>query len=323
MKPGFIITIDTEGDNIWERSHAVTTRNVAYLPRFQLLCERFEFKPTWLTNYEMACDSGFVEFGQDLIQRGCGEIGMHLHAWNSPPQTTLSGDDMRHHPYLIEYPDAAMRDKVAFMTELLEERFGVKMLSHRAGRWAFDERYARLLVDFGYVADCSVTPGLTWQEHSGLPGGAGGTDYRQFPRVPYFLDLDDISRPGVSYLLEVPMTTRRSQLAERLPLAYSTPVLRSVAYRVAPEARWLRPNGRNLREMLHLVRQAGREKAAHLEFMLHSSEFMPGGSPTFRTENAIEKLYDDLVVLFAEIASGFHGETLSGFAARYPRPVQP
>lgn len=323
MKPGFIITIDTEGDNIWERSAVVTTRNVAYLPRFQNLCERFAFKPTWLTNYEMACDPAFVEFGRDLVQRGCGEIGMHLHAWNSPPETTLSGDDMRHHPYLVEYPDSAMRDKVAYMTDLLEARFGVKMLSHRAGRWAFDERYAKLLVDFGYVADCSVTPGLTWQEHSGLPGGAGGSDYRNFPQVPYYLELEDISRPGASSLLEVPMTTRRSGLGKRFPWAYSMPLLRSVAYRVAPKVRWLRPTGRNLHEMLHLVRQAASEKVAHLEFMLHSSEFMPGGSPTFRTETEIQRLYDDLVVLFTEIAGGFNGVTLSDFAARFRNSGQP
>src|ERR1700730_4996670 len=212
MKPTFLITVDTEGDNLWGRTAEITTRNTTYLPRFQRLCERFGFKPTWLTNYEMAMDSAFVEFGRDLIARGCGEIGMHLHAWNSPPLVPLTGDDMRHHPYLIEYPDRVMRDKIAFMTDLLEQRFGLKMLSHRAGRWAFDERYAQMLTDFGYLADCSVTPGVSWKAHAGSPKGPGGSDYRRFPNVPYYLDLNDISRSGNAPLLEVPMTTRPSWL---------------------------------------------------------------------------------------------------------------
>jgi hypothetical protein len=34
----FIITIDTEGDNLWACPRHITTRNAAYLPRFQSLC---------------------------------------------------------------------------------------------------------------------------------------------------------------------------------------------------------------------------------------------------------------------------------------------
>jgi len=43
----FIITIDTEGDNLWANPREITTHNAAYLPRFQSLCERFRFKPVY------------------------------------------------------------------------------------------------------------------------------------------------------------------------------------------------------------------------------------------------------------------------------------
>jgi hypothetical protein len=95
-----------------------------------------------------------------------------------------------------------------------------------------------------------------------------------------------------------------------------------VAYRVMPEVHWLRPNGSNLKAMLHLVRQAVRENRRHLEFMLHSSELMPGASPTFTTEASIEKLYDDMAVLFSEIAPRFTGVTLGGFAQEYRASAQ-
>jgi coproporphyrinogen III oxidase-like Fe-S oxidoreductase len=48
-------------------------------------------------------------------------------------------------------------------------------------------------------------------------------------------------------------------------------------------------------------------------FMLHSSEFMAGGSPTFLNERDIEQLYADLETLFAQIAHSFKGRTLTEF----------
>lgn len=312
-QPAFLITIDTEGDNLWAQPREITCRNAGFLPRFQELCELHGFKPTWLTNYEMAMDDTFVAFGRDVIRRGTGEIGMHLHAWNSPPLQALTDDDFRHHPYLIEYPETVMRSKIAFMTSLLEDRFGVKMKSHRAGRWAFNEIYARLLAEQGYEVDCSVTPHVSWRKNRGSPSGQGGSDYRHFPAEPYFLDMRAISRPGDSDLLEVPMSIRPSRLQKIAPWSYRLPIARKLAWRRSPPFNWLRPNGRNLGELLGLVNEIADEAPAHLEFVLHSSEFMPGGSPVFPDEASIEKLYRDLDRLFGEIGKRFKGMALGEF----------
>lgn len=316
MAPVFLITIDTEGDNLWAGPREITTRNASYLPRFQDLCERHGFKPTYLTNYEMAMEPFFVEFGRDVVRRGAGEIGMHLHAWNSPPLVPLTADDMAYHPYLIEYPDSVMEEKVAFMTELLEGRFGVKMLSHRAGRWAFDERYARLLVKHGYTVDCSVTPGVSWRTHKGAPSGDGGTDYRRFPSGAYFVDLENISRPGNSPLLELPMTIDRSRLRRVAPWLYELELVGKVANKLDPPQAWLRllpRNGWDKAAMLKIVRAAIRRRLPYIEFMLHSSELMPRGSPAFPDENAIENLFDDLECVFSMITSYFTGATLAEY----------
>lgn len=311
--PAFLITIDTEGDNLWAQPRDITCRNAGFLPRFQELCERHGFKPTWLTNYEMAMDDTFVAFGREVIQRGTAEIGMHLHAWNSPPLQALTDDDFRHHPYLVEYPEAVMRAKIRTMTDLLEDRFGVKMRSHRAGRWAFNETYARLLVEHGYEVDCSITPHVSWRGNRGAPSGQGGSDFRHFPRIPYFLDPQDISRPGESPLLEVPMSIRPSRLYRLAPWAYRLPVARKLAWRTSPPLTWLRPNGRNLEAMQGLVGEILAETPDHLEFVLHSSEFMPGGSPVFPDAASIERLYAHLEVLFEVIGRHFTGATLSEF----------
>src|SRR5215471_6532033 len=207
----FIITIDTEGDDLWSRPRHITTRNAEYLPRFQSLCDRFGFKPVYLTNYEMVMSDVFVEFGRDVIARDVGEIGMHLHAWNSPPLQSLTSDDFLFQPYLIEYPEPVMKEKIKTLTDLLEDRFDREMTSHRAGRWGFDGRYAAILAGEGYLVDCSVTPGVDWGANPGDPGGNGGTDYTTFPDHAYLLATPDISAPGAGPLLEVPMTIRESR----------------------------------------------------------------------------------------------------------------
>lgn len=132
----FIITTDTEGDNLWQNHGHITTENASFLPCFQVLCEKYCFKPVYLTNYEMAMDAAFLDFARDAIARGNAEISMHLHPGNSPPAHDLTGDDGRHKPYLIEYPEAVMWGKILFMQQLLEDTFQTKMLSHRANLWA-------------------------------------------------------------------------------------------------------------------------------------------------------------------------------------------
>lgn len=115
----FLITIDTEGDDVWSRRSSIETRNASFLPRFQSLCEKFGLKPTYLVNHEMANDRGFAGFARDLIARGAGEIGMHLHAWNSPPMHPLTSNDSRYQPFLIEYPEDEIRKKIELHTHFL------------------------------------------------------------------------------------------------------------------------------------------------------------------------------------------------------------
>lgn len=315
--PHFLITIDTEGDNLWAKPRDIETRNSAYLPRFQSLCEKHGFKPTYLTNYEMAKDGFFVEFAKDTLARGLAEVGMHLHAWNSPPITPLTHDDYTCQPYLIEYPEPVMRDKVRFMTDLLEDAFGMKMLSHRAGRWGMDSRYARLLVEYGYRVDCSVTPHMTWQPHKGDPSKLGGTNYLCYPEHAYFFNLDDLKRPGNSELLELPMTVinDRHPIFNRLRNSFSYGTfMRKVIDRLFPRTvRWLMPNGKNVREMQQIVLDAAEMKRPYIELALHSSELMPGGSPIFQTEREIEILYEHLEQLFETIRAHFPGSTLKEY----------
>jgi hypothetical protein len=317
LETPFIITVDTEGDNLWDKPREITTRNASYLPRFQSLCERFRFKPVYLVNYEMGMSDAMVEFGRDVAARDAGEIGMHLHAWNSPPIEPLTGDDYHHQPFLIEYPDHVMKEKIHVMTRLLEDRFDRKMISHRAGRWAFDGRYAAMLRDEGYLVDCSVTPGVDWSANPGDPNGKGGSDYTSFPESPYFFGPWDISSASGGTLLEVPMTVSASKLFQWSPSVYRAPVLRRVARKISPARSWLCPvpllEKRNDQAMLRLARSMQGKGTTHMEFMLHSSDLMPGGSPSFRNPSDIDHLYEMLEVLFENLSAWCDGMTLKEF----------
>lgn len=312
----FIVTIDTEGDDLWGDSEEITTRNALFLPRFQAVCERYRIRPTYLVNYEMAVSPAFVEFGLDVVRRKVGEIGMHLHAWNSPPVFPLTACDHRYKPYLIEYPAPVIWTKVDYMTKLLQDTFDVPITSHRAGRWAMNGVYAKSLISSGYTADCSVTPHVDWSGNLGDPERSGGSNYRHFPSWPYFIDPDDISTAGDSPLLEVPMTvTPHYPMAARSGYPYLSAAGRVVSGWLGNC--WLRPDGRNLASMRQQLHRAAGNRSSHAEFMLHSSELMPNGSPTFRTADSIEKLYDDLESLFSLSSGLFQGQTLREFRAEY------
>lgn len=185
----------------------------------------------------------FHESAADARNRGTAEIGMHLHAWNSPPIAPLANVDYADQPYLVEYPGAQLREKVKALTDALESTFGTKMLSHRAGRWAFNEVYAEVLVENGYRVDCSVTPHVSWKAELGDPAGTGGSDYTGFPNSSYWMDPSDVSQPGSpdrgSGLLEVPMTVMSMPIPES-PKGMAVRLLRPVG-----------PLGRRVAHRLH------------------------------------------------------------------------
>ena len=65
--------------------------------------------------------------------------------------------------------------------------------------------------------------------------------------------------------------------------------------------------------MLALVERKSEEQVPYLEFMIHSAELMPFGSPTFPSEGAIEKLYQDMEQLFARLSKEYRGIGLSDY----------
>ena len=299
----FIITVDTEGDDLWhwKPGDPITTENTLYIPRFQELCEAFGFKPVYLTNYEMAMDDRWVQYSAQKAAEGKCEIGMHLHAWNTPPEYALEAR-FGGNAYITEYPPEIIDRKVETTMQLLQDRYQIPVVSHRSGRWATNEAYFESLARHGIRVDCSVTPEL---DLSPLPGCSCncGNDYRKAPKGVYQIHPD---------ILEVPMTTRRIRHCTEGSWKHRVKTL------LKGEDFWLRPIRNCVEPMKMLTQKVIREEGGtYLEFMIHSSELMPGGSPYFRDAAAVEQLYKILEDYFTYISHlGYEGETLKAFAGK-------
>lgn len=317
-----LITIDTECDNAWAGSSNITTENAKHLPRFQALCEKFGFKVTYLTAYEMAKDDFFVEFGTDVLHRRMGEIGCHPHAWHNPPEYHLTSDDFKNRPYLLEYPEDIMKQKILYLTKLLEDTFSKKMLSHRAGRWGMNATYAKILVETGYKVDCSVTPYMIWNAEMRPLGDplCPEIDYRHYPTKPYYLHESDISLHGRMPLLEIPVTIYR-RYGKLLYAVYSMlPAGRlrgGMHLLMGPADIWFRPHHTH-RRLTEVAESALKNSVDYIMFMLHSSEFMPGGSPNFRTEKDVDKMYAEIEEAFNLLSCrGSRGVTCLEYYSEY------
>lgn len=298
----FIITIDTESDNQWDQTNTQTTENAKFIPRFQELCKSFGYKPTYLVDYSMSNDEFLVKYLSGELRKAFCEIGMHLHAWDTPPFHNIDVQT-KGRPYLIEYPIDIMEEKIKSITDALENRFETKMLSHRAGRWATNQDYLVLLEKYGYRVDCSVTPGINWAKQVG--DVAPGSDYSNEKNAIHRIQNCDS-------LIEIPMTVERLFRVKIDRDNGFKGVLKTAVKSIVGEIVWLRPSISTLDDMKSLIRRQIKRDVPYLEFMMHSSEFMPNGSPYYKTNDDIENMYHILTELFEFIQSlGYEGYTLS------------
>jgi len=317
-----IITIDTERDNEWKRPDKTSLGNIKFLPRFQELCQKYDFKPTYLVTHEVASDKEAVKTLKPWQEGSQAEIGAHLHPWTSPPFNKEKTWENKVHRFPHELDDTELKDKLATLTQVIIDNFGIRPKSFRAGRWGFDARVARELIRQNYIVDCSVTPKISWKNTKGDPSMSGGPDFRFFPTQPYFVCPQNISEVGHSSLLEVPMTILftglfkkennfLSKIILRLPDSFVKKVINRLFFRL----KWLRIfHNSSKGDFKRIYKAAKKNNLPVLEFMIHSSELMPGGSPYAKNEEDIKRTYRQLETMFKYFKEqGLKGSTLSDF----------
>lgn len=288
----FVVTIDTEADNQWKQG-VLSLENIKHLPRFQALCEKYSVRPTYLLSYEVVNSSliGDLKSWQD---KNLAEIGAHLHPWTTPPYK--ESDYSKIHTYPHELGDDQLFDKLTNLTNIITEKFGKSPISFRAGRWGFDKKVARYLKLLGYKIDCSVTPKVDWRSTFGDPKKNGGPDFR----------FDSIYPHEIEGVMEVPMTilftgiikkenSKLGQVFLDLPDGLLKKILNKLFFR----QRWLRIfDSSSIKDWKLIYKSAVKNDLPVLEFMIHSSELMVGGSPYSKTKAQLENIYRQIENLF-------------------------
>lgn len=285
MKP-FFLTVDTEGDNIWGRPKVISSKNTEKLYRFQELCEKYSLKPIYLTNYEA---SENLEFRNFVAQHQENlEIGLHLHAWNSPPMYDLTKDDYYYQPYLHEYPKAIIIQKIDYLIKHLTDIFQTEIVSHRGGRYSINEQIFKALSDAGIKIDCSVVPGIDWSGSLGSPNGRGGPNFKNSQNNIHTLQ---------NSIIEIPVSTYRTN--KYFNLLKNENILKRVIGKVFNyKNSILRSKIDNVKELKKIVQWNLKNDVTHLEYIIHSSELVGGQSPLIRSKEEEEIFYSNLELFF-------------------------
>lgn len=294
----FIITVDTEGDNqwSWKLGEKINTENSKYIDTFQTLCEEYGYKPVYLINYEMAQSDVLLDTIKKPSLEGRCEIGMHLHAWNTPPDYDVS-QKFDGCPYITEYPKEIIEAKHQFLKSYLEDRYEQEIVSYRAGRWATSDTLFDILEDLSFKVDCSVTPGIN---HNSNPGRsvAGGNDYSRFSNKPFRIREN---------LIEVPMTTCKKRRLK------GSSIRAIASHIIKGKEQWLRPAVSSLGEMIEMIETSKKNGFDYVDLMIHSSELMPGGSPYCKNLDDVNQMLLKVECVFKTVQKEYKGITLKEY----------
>ncbi len=315
----FVITVDTEADYQKSGEDPLNINNFFYLPRFQTLCEKYNFIPTYLITQEIVDNPRATELLRQWQAEGKAEIGAHLHPWTTPP---LSEKD-KYMRYPSELSDEELKAKLIHLTDSITNNIGKKPLSYRAGRWGFDLRQAHILSDLGYIVDCSVTPKISWANMKGDPEKFGGPDFSREQIKPYMIDKTSI--------LEVPMTivytglvTSDDNWLGKFFNRLKDGLIKNILNKLFFQKKWLRIFPNSVESHWSKIYKAVQNNHIDvLEFMIHSSELALGASRQTKTDDQVEFTFAQLDQLFAFLVNkNVKGASLSDFAVRYKSKIK-
>jgi len=321
--PALIVTVDTEEDGAWDgafKAHGNTVRNLRGLRRFQDCCGRYAIRPTYLVDTPVLADHAAVEMLGHFQEKGCCEVGAHLHPWCAPP---LEESPDAKTSFMCNLPEPLQREKLTRLTDDVERRLGRRPTSFRAGRYGLDAVGARILKQLGYVVDSSVASFLDYS-------GRGGPDFRRAPYQPYRIGGDDLLvEDAAGTMLEVPVSVGFSRpgfrRAQRIRQWAERPALRPLRLvgildrlnlvrriKLSPE----QADGFRMRQLVDAYLAEG---ARSVVMMLHSASLVPGCSPYVADAPGLERLYDDLIATWQYCLSslGMTARTLTEFATEH------
>jgi hypothetical protein len=267
-----------------------------------------DIRPTLLVTYQVGRHPSNQRWIADLCRRWNGEIGAHLHPWNTPP---LNRGGSNEPTSSEELPADLLAAKLGTLLHVIGTT-GVSPQSFRMGRFNMGPRMWSLLESSPVRVDSSIAP---------MRRSPGGPDHLSAPADPFFPCPADLCRPGDSSILEVPITIvpvipGLGNLLERLLYAgvLPHPWIEWFAMKlgsIPAQPAWTGLRRLKAAAWLHATR-GGRV----MTLFFHSSELMPGGSPLHPTEAHVERFLAKTGRFLRWLRKEFHAEpvTLSALA---------
>ena len=262
------ITIDTEmdADVHWKKE---------WPPEYTSVCEgipkllrpiwaKHNVHPVYFVSPEVLYSDECCEVLKDEILKGA-IIGAHLHPEYIEPNS-MWGENMKWALPQFPHSDCTTEDefhKIANLTELIENRLGVKPIWYRSARFGTDLDTICSLIELGYQYDSSVTPNIDWTDK-------GGPDHSKAPIGRYHIASDNMYDKGDLSIVEIPVTI----LGKRWGLFGKLLPDNWLFYK------WLRPTHMTYLEMRKMVKSLRGQK--ELVMMFHSMEIMINKTPYVR-----------------------------------------
>lgn len=284
------ITIETEEDQWGEyKATHFPAENIDRLPILQDLFDRFGAVPTYFVNWPVVTNKKASQILLDIMNRGRCEIGTHCHPWNTPPVEEKTDN---HNSMICNLPYELIEKKLETLHEAIVDRFKVRPICFRAGRWGFGPKVAKVIHKLGYRVDTSLTPFFDWTE-------AGGPDFSDASTFSYWFDTDDpLHEKADGSLLEVPLTIGFLQRNFELCRSVRKKLLNGPfsRYRILGildkfrilNQRWLSPEFSSGSDMIILSKNFIRSGHCFLNMQFHSTSLLPGKTPFVRNQKQLE-----------------------------------
>lgn len=281
--PCFLVFIDTEEEFDWSaplsRTHHAT-RHVRAIPTMQHVFDANGVAPTYLVDHPIVQSDAAVDILGAIRARGGCAIGAQLHPWVNPPfEEALTPANS----FAGSLAAPVERAKIAALTGRITERFGVRPLIYRAGRYGVGPNSAAILEELGYRLDVSVRAGFDYSAE-------GGPDFTRFGLDPFWAGAQGrlLALPlGAAYIGAL-----RRAGARLYRLAGAVPHARGALARTRLLARIpLTPEGVPVEDAKEAIRVLAGEGTRVFSLSFHSPSLEPGHTDYVRDAGELKAFY--------------------------------
>jgi phosphatidylinositol alpha-1,6-mannosyltransferase len=267
-----LVTVDVEEEFSWSSYDRADykIRGLDELMVFHTDCQALGVCPIYLVTYPIMMDPAYCHFLRQALAEGSAEVGVHLHAWVTPPFWEHANV---FNSYQCNLPSHVEQRKLETMCRTFEDKFGFAARAHRAGRWGGAERTTMLLEDLGVSVDLSPLAGYS-------DGLSGHPDFRNLGGAPFWSGRNNntlvcpastlnylpgptwVSKALFSFIEKWPNTQGLATLFD----GFGKPVRFS-------------PDGLPIDSLKSIARQLAVRQLPVVVFSVHSTSFYAGGNP--------------------------------------------